>query len=101
MKLRIFWAARTYEMSVDIQLRTWQYIPEDSELQPFNAFSTLLNTVLEQLLSTVKQKLYLEKTPRILNLFQVLRNGLPCIFVPQDNNTEIEKKELDFGFSLI
>jgi hypothetical protein len=25
-------AARTSEMSVDIQLRTWQYIPEDSEL---------------------------------------------------------------------
>jgi hypothetical protein len=23
-------AARTSEMSVDIQLRTWQYIPEDS-----------------------------------------------------------------------
>jgi hypothetical protein len=26
-------ATRTSEMSVDIQLRTWQYIPEDSELQ--------------------------------------------------------------------
>jgi hypothetical protein len=26
-------AARTSETSVDIQLRTWQYIPEDSELQ--------------------------------------------------------------------
>jgi hypothetical protein len=26
-------AARTSEMWVDIQLRTWQYIPEDSELQ--------------------------------------------------------------------
>jgi hypothetical protein len=26
-------AARTSEMSVDIQLRTRQYIPEDSELQ--------------------------------------------------------------------
>jgi hypothetical protein len=25
-------AARTSETSVDIQLRTWQYIPEDSEL---------------------------------------------------------------------
>jgi hypothetical protein len=25
-------AARTSESSVDIQLRTWQYIPEDSEL---------------------------------------------------------------------
>jgi hypothetical protein len=25
-------AAHTSEMSVDIQLRTWQYIPEDSEL---------------------------------------------------------------------
>jgi hypothetical protein len=25
-------AARTSEMSVYIQLRTWQYIPEDSEL---------------------------------------------------------------------
>jgi hypothetical protein len=27
-------AARTSETSVDIQLRTRQYIPEDSELQP-------------------------------------------------------------------
>jgi hypothetical protein len=26
-------AACTSETSVDIQLRTWQYIPEDSELQ--------------------------------------------------------------------
>jgi hypothetical protein len=25
-------AARTSETSVDIQLRTWQYIPENSEL---------------------------------------------------------------------
>jgi hypothetical protein len=25
--------ARTSETSVDFQLRTWQYIPEDSELQ--------------------------------------------------------------------
>jgi hypothetical protein len=25
-------AAHTYEMSVDIDLTTWQYIPEDSEL---------------------------------------------------------------------
>jgi predicted RND superfamily exporter protein len=25
-------AARTSETSVDIQLRTWQYIPQDSEL---------------------------------------------------------------------
>jgi hypothetical protein len=25
-------AARTSETTVDIQLRTWQYIPEDSEL---------------------------------------------------------------------
>jgi hypothetical protein len=40
MKLRIFWnialmmeAARTSVTSVDIQLRTRQYIPEDPELQ--------------------------------------------------------------------
>jgi hypothetical protein len=38
MKLRIFWdlmmeAARTSETSVDIQLRTRQYIPEDSKLR--------------------------------------------------------------------
>jgi hypothetical protein len=26
-------AARTYETSVDIDLTTWRYIPEDSELQ--------------------------------------------------------------------
>jgi hypothetical protein len=40
MKLRIFWAmmeaAHTSETSVDIQLRTRQYIPEDSEY-PFDA----------------------------------------------------------------
>jgi hypothetical protein len=29
-------AARTSETSVDIQLRTQQYIPEDSELQTIN-----------------------------------------------------------------
>jgi hypothetical protein len=29
----MFEAVRTSETSVDIQLRTWQYIPEDSELQ--------------------------------------------------------------------
>jgi hypothetical protein len=28
-------AARTSEATVDIKLRTWQYIPEDSELQLF------------------------------------------------------------------
>jgi hypothetical protein len=31
-------AARTSETSVDIQLRTRQYIPEDSELQARNIF---------------------------------------------------------------
>jgi hypothetical protein len=31
-------AARTSETSVDIQLRTRQYIPEDSELQPALSF---------------------------------------------------------------
>jgi hypothetical protein len=29
-------AARTSETSVDIQLRLWQYIPEDSELHTLN-----------------------------------------------------------------
>jgi hypothetical protein len=33
-------AARTSEMSVDIQLRTQQYIPEDSELQQLNKLQT-------------------------------------------------------------
>jgi hypothetical protein len=45
MKLRLFWDVRssitalmmeavcTSETSVDIQLITWQYIPQDSELQ--------------------------------------------------------------------
>jgi hypothetical protein len=31
-------AARTSEMSVDIQLRTWQYIPEDSQLHGDSMF---------------------------------------------------------------
>jgi hypothetical protein len=31
-------AARTSETSVDIQLRTWQYIPEHSELNPTISF---------------------------------------------------------------
>jgi hypothetical protein len=30
-------AARTSETSVNIQLRTWQYIPEDSELNIYSA----------------------------------------------------------------
>jgi hypothetical protein len=49
MKLRIFWdilpitvlmmeAARNTETSADIQLRTRQYIPEDSELQYYFGF---------------------------------------------------------------
>jgi hypothetical protein len=33
-------AARTSEMSVDIDLKTRQYIPEDSELNPENATLT-------------------------------------------------------------
>jgi hypothetical protein len=49
MKLRIFCdvlialmmeAARTSETSVDIQLRTWQYIPEDSELRRTRSFGS-------------------------------------------------------------
>jgi hypothetical protein len=31
-------AARTSETLVDIQLRTWQYIPEDSELHNLHSF---------------------------------------------------------------
>jgi hypothetical protein len=34
--------ARTYETSVDIQLRTRQYIPEDSEIQKYNAQNNVL-----------------------------------------------------------
>jgi hypothetical protein len=34
-------AARTSETSVDIQLRTRQYIPEDSELQVITKFKIL------------------------------------------------------------
>jgi hypothetical protein len=34
-------AARTSETSADIQLRTRQYIPEDSELQRFYLFTYL------------------------------------------------------------
>jgi hypothetical protein len=32
-------AARISETSVDIQLRTWKYIPEHSELQSFTCFN--------------------------------------------------------------
>jgi hypothetical protein len=40
-------AACTSESSVDIQLRTRQYIPEDSELQLSVSFqATVLNTVM-------------------------------------------------------
>jgi hypothetical protein len=35
-------AARTSETSVDIQLRTWQYIPEDCELLSTHCFKILL-----------------------------------------------------------
>jgi hypothetical protein len=34
-------AARTSETSVDIQLRTWQYIPEDSGLQNFESLFSM------------------------------------------------------------
>jgi hypothetical protein len=37
-------AARTSETSVDIQLRTWQYIPEDSELQLKYCFQSLITS---------------------------------------------------------
>jgi hypothetical protein len=38
--------ARTSETSVDIQLRTWQYIPEDSELNSGNAwYRSVQNTL--------------------------------------------------------
>jgi hypothetical protein len=32
MKFRVFWDVRTSETSVDIEFRTRQHIPEDSEL---------------------------------------------------------------------
>jgi hypothetical protein len=55
MKLRIFWdvllwammeAARTYETSVGIKLRTRQYIPEDSE---FNLRECLIRGMLARI----------------------------------------------------
>jgi hypothetical protein len=38
-------AARTSETSVDIDLRTWQYIPEDSELQDKLGRHTVMTSV--------------------------------------------------------
>jgi hypothetical protein len=39
-------AARTSETLVDIQLRTWQYIPEDSELgKPIHNMTNLMHSV--------------------------------------------------------
>jgi hypothetical protein len=38
-------AARTSETSVDIQLRTRQYIPEDSELHDRRLFDQILHVV--------------------------------------------------------
>jgi hypothetical protein len=42
-------AARTSETSVDIQLRTWQYIPEDSELQEDLAYLLFTSSSPERL----------------------------------------------------
>jgi hypothetical protein len=39
-------AARTSQTSVDIDLTTWQYIPEDSELHSLVMFIRVLNVVL-------------------------------------------------------
>jgi hypothetical protein len=39
-------AARTSEKSVDIQLRTWQYIPEDSELHTRHLENLKSQTIL-------------------------------------------------------
>jgi hypothetical protein len=35
-------AVHTSETSVNIQLRTWQYIPEDSELQAEQLFTAIV-----------------------------------------------------------
>jgi hypothetical protein len=48
-------AARTSETSVDIQLRTQQYIPEDSELYKIQLFSF---TVLLNIIISGKKKLF-------------------------------------------
>jgi hypothetical protein len=55
-------AARTSETSVDIQLKTWQYIPENSELHTRrhenlkchmdNILYTMLKRFFDQLLQT-------------------------------------------------
>jgi hypothetical protein len=39
-------AAHTSEMLVDIQLKTWQYIPEDSELHAVKHSHTELHWVI-------------------------------------------------------
>jgi hypothetical protein len=39
-------AARTSQTSVDIQLKTWQYIPEDSELHAVKHSHTELHWVI-------------------------------------------------------
>jgi hypothetical protein len=50
IRAMIMEAARISETSVNIQLRTWQYIPEDSELQTRAVFSDLrYYTCLSQL----------------------------------------------------
>jgi hypothetical protein len=46
-------AARTSETSADIQLRTWQYIPEDSELQTLSNFLGLILPIADCSLQAV------------------------------------------------
>jgi hypothetical protein len=44
-------AARTSETSVNIDLRTWQYIPEDSELQGNKPLGSIKGRELSDYLS--------------------------------------------------
>jgi hypothetical protein len=70
-------AARTSEMSVDIQLRTWQYIPEDSELQ---MLLLCVSYILDILLSEKKNN---KKTTRS-DVYELYLNSCKAFIVSKD-----------------
>jgi hypothetical protein len=50
-------AARTSETSVDIQFRTWKYIPEDSELHTRRRYNLKCHKGMQQFVNPLKPKL--------------------------------------------
>jgi hypothetical protein len=73
-------AVRTSEMSVNIQLRTQQYIPEDSELQSCSTFPVSKHKSLEIIyISHLQQK---HDTKHIKTWYNAHWNELHDVLIP-------------------